>query len=327
MRIPFRDQSYNTDYAFMLEFELENISSYNTDTANLRIQATFRRTRSGENQLQNSYPVILELHGRLTRANGQSDIGATLGPIKDLPISFSRPNSQPLLNLVFTFPMPYLQILEEGRGDQDVNLLFEMWGLVTNVKPHSAAQANPTQAKPSPQLRPPQQVQPSLIEVIDFERIETDRSSQYNLTIPRSTWIDRILPGLGYGRSILIELPLIRTSPIPEAFRNAARALDNARNAFNREDYRAAVKYGREVTEHLENSSSGQTKSITNFCKEFLEPVVGKTKSKAIDLSLNSTRRITNPGSHANDFLVDRTIAAYLIETLALNLRYISTVL
>jgi len=31
-----------------------------------------------------------------------------------------------------------------------------------------------------------------------------------------------------------------------------------------------------------------------------LEPVIDVTKSKAIDLSLNSTRKITNPGSHAN---------------------------
>jgi hypothetical protein len=87
MKIPFRDQSTNRDYAFMMEFELENISAYKTDTSNLRISATFRRTGSGDNQLQNRYPVILELHGRLARANGQGDIGATLGPVRELPIS------------------------------------------------------------------------------------------------------------------------------------------------------------------------------------------------------------------------------------------------
>src|SRR5260370_38876426 len=315
MKIPFRDQSNNRDYAFMMEFELENISAYKTDTSNRRIQATFRRTGSGENQLQNRYPVILELHGRLARGNGQGDIGATLGPVRELPISFSRPNHQQWLELQFIFPIPYLQILEEERREQAIRLLLEVWGLIARVEPRDKVLVNPAQAMLSP------------IEVFCFEKIETDRSDQSNLVIPRSTWIDRILPGLGYGRSVLIELPLVRTPLVPEAYRNAAKALDNARNAFNGEDYRGAVKYGREVTEYLENSCSGETKSITSFCKEYLEPVIGETKSKAIDLSLNSTRKITNPGSHANSFLVDRTIAAYIIETLALNLRYISTVL
>ena len=189
------------------------------------------------------------------------------------------------------------------------------------VEPREKTQARPPQIIPTPIQAP------SPVQVICFEKIETDTSLQYNLVIPRSTWVDRILPGLGYGRSVLIELPLIRTPPTPEAYKNAAKALDNARNAFNGEDYRGAVKYGREVTEYLEKSCSGETKSITVFCKEYLEPVIGETKSKAIDLSLNSTRRITSPGSHANDFLIDRTIAAYVIETLALNLRYISAVL
>jgi len=184
------------------------------------------------------------------------------------------------------------------------------------VQPRSNAQGNPAA-----------QVVPSPIEVVWFEKIQTDRSNQNTLSIPRSTWIDRILPGLGYGRSVLIELPLVRTPPLPEAYKNAAKALVNAQSAFSRDDYRAAVKYGREVTEHLQNSCSGDSKSITNFCSEFLEPIIGESKSKAVDASLNGTRKITNSGSHANTFLADRATAAYLIETLALNLRYISAVL
>src|SRR5437016_5564274 len=150
MKIPFRDQSNNRDYAFMMEFELENIAAYNTDTSNLRIQTTFRRTGSGDNQLQNRYPVILELHGRLARANGQGDIGATLGPVRELPISFSRPNKEQWLDLLFTFPIAYLQILEEERREQDIRLLLEMWGLVAIVEPRDKAQVNPAQAMPSP---------------------------------------------------------------------------------------------------------------------------------------------------------------------------------
>lgn len=103
LKILFRDQSDNRDYAFAMEFELENIATYSSDASNLRIQATFRRTGGSDNQLQNRYPVIVELHGRLVRANGQADIGATLRPVRELPISFSRPNNQQGVNLSFTF--------------------------------------------------------------------------------------------------------------------------------------------------------------------------------------------------------------------------------
>lgn len=320
MRIPLRYQSNQSTYAFIMEFELDNMSAYSTDTSNLRIQATFRRVGGGDSHLQALYPILLELHGKLVRANGQGDGGAVLGPVRELPISFEKADGERWFDLLFTFPLSYLQTLEEERKEQDIRLLLEMWGVVAmvhprNVEPRNKSQVNPALGMPSP------------IEVVWFERIETDRSNQNTLTIPRSTWIDRILPGLGYGRSVLIELPLLRTPPLPEAYKNAVKALANAQNAFSQDDYRSAVKYGREVTEYLQNSCSGDSKSITSFCSEFLEPVIGESKSKAVEAALNGTRRITSPGSHANTFLVDRVTAAYLIETLALNLRYISAVL
>ena len=65
---------------------------------------------------------------------------------------------------------------------------------------------------------------------------------------------------------------------------------------------------------------------LTTFCQEHLEPIVGETKPHAIDRSLNALREMTSASSHANPFIADRPIAAYIIETLALNLRYISSV-
>jgi hypothetical protein len=57
-----------------------------------------------------------------------------------------------------------------------------------------------------------------------------------------------------------------------------------------------------------------------------LGPVVGETKSNAIDRALNALRDTINASSHAGPFTADRSIAAYVIETLAVNLRYISAV-
>jgi hypothetical protein len=61
-----------------------------------------------------------------------------------------------------------------------------------------------------------------------------------------------------------------------------------------------------------------------------LEPFVGETKSNAVDRSLNALRDVINASNHIdpqNPFTVDRALAVYVIERLALELRYISTVL
>lgn len=113
--------------------------------------------------------------------------------------------------------------------------------------------------------------------------------------------------------------------PVPEAYRNAAKALEDANNAFKHEDYSGALTHARKVLEHLGNRS--QERRITSFCEERLMPIIGETKSRAVEQSLNVLRDIANTSSHANNFSTDRATATYVIETLAINLRYNSTVL
>ncbi len=87
------------------------------------------------------------------------------------------------------------------------------------------------------------------------------------------------------------------------------------------------MKYGRDVLEHLGQSSSDGSKSLTSFCKEHLEPVIGETKAQALDASLGSVRRMTNACSHVNGFHADRATAAFVLETLRLDLRSIAAIL
>jgi hypothetical protein len=316
MEISFYSQFDSTHWALVMTLEPQNFAPvYDAGTSLLRIQVTLKHPTDNDTQPRDLYPVILDLHGKLCSTNDIYGTGATLLPPRDLPISFVSPNTPQLVNLSFAFSTRYLQLLEEQRAlqqEQVMILAMQMWGIAAIVRPRTDT------------LEVPKHLQSRSGEVIRFEKVDTGPSAQF-IRIERSAWVDRILPGLGYRHSVLIELPLIRTPAVPEAYQRAAEALDMARNAFNQEDYRGAVKYAREVLEYLGNCSQG--KQVTTFCKEFLEPTVGRRKSRMIDRSLNALRDMTNMASHIGPFVADRAIAAYVIETLALNLRYISAVL
>lgn len=318
MDIPFNSEFDSTHWAFLMTVEPQQMAAtYDDNVSRLSMGATFKRAPQDNNQPQDMYPVILNLHGKLYRMNASHEYGAELQPVEALPISLISPNASALSYLSFLASPRYLQFLEEQRASQpgqDMMLGIQIWGTIAIMRPRSNTSGISTH------------LQSRSGELIRFEKVDTHNFSQ-PIRIARSDWIDRILPGLGYHRSVLIELPLVRTPAVPQAYQRAAEALNMARHAFDQEDYPAAVKHAREVLEHLGNTSSDGSGKLTSFCKEYLEPRVGETKSYAIDRSLNALREMTSAGSHANSFIADRAIAAYIIETLALNLRYISAVL
>ena len=315
MEIPFRSQFDSRHFAFYMVLEPQNISGfYDGDVRYLYVQAYLKRDLHKDEPQQGLYPVMLNFHGKLYRMNNPQDYGATLLPIADTPISV-LPGVPQLVNLSFTVSPSYLRILEEHRASQqtqDMLLQMRMWGVAAMIKPHAE----------TPNV--PHYQQDRSGEVVGFEKVSTETYDP-QIKIERSAWVDRILPGLGYRQSVLIELPLVRTPPIPEAYQKAAEALDMARKAFEQEDYRGAIKYGREVLEHLGNTTSD--KRINTFCKEYLESRVGETKSQTVEGTLKILYSLTSAGSHANSFVADRSIAAYVVEALALNLRYISSVI
>lgn len=319
MEIPLRSQFDSTHWAFVMALDTQDVVGiYDGVVSCLNMQVQFKRPLPDSNQPPDVYPVLLELHGKLYRTNQQQEHGAELQPVVDLPISCISPETWYFSHLSFRMPKRYLQLLEEYRAEQQtqmVQLQMRLWGIVALMKarPNISGTPNHLQARSG--------------EVVRFEKVHTENNDP-SIRIERSAWIDRILPGLGYRHSVLIELPLVRTPPVPEAYQKAAEALDMARRAFDQEDYRGALKHARDVLDFLAKSSQG--KQLTSFCEEYIKPVVGETKSKAIDRSFNALRDIVNAGSHLdphNPFHADRSTATYVIETLALNLRYISSVL
>jgi len=306
-----------------MTFEHEQITAaYDGDIARLNIPARFKRLPPDDYQQQQGlYPAVLELHGRLSSVNTQAEWGASLLPLEDMPINLVSPKSEYYVNLSFIFSRLYLQHIEEQRASQagqNIHLALRMSGVAAIMKPRNDTSG----------VRATSQSLSS--EVISFENVRTDYTNPPLIRIARSDWIDTMLPNLGYRRSVLVELPLIGTPAVPGTFQKAAEALDKAQYAFNHEDYRGAMKYGREVLEHLGKSSSDGSGRLTSFCKEYLEPFVGETKSNTIERSLNALREIVNASSHIDPqtpFIVDRAIAAYVVEALAFNLRYISAAL
>jgi len=317
MEIPVRSQFDSMRWMFTVHFDVQAFFAYAySGTPRMGVQAIFRRAQY-DDQAEKLFPVLLELHGNLARPNSPGESGMPLLAVKDVPIHLLPAYADTLVNLIFDAPERYVQLLEEerakGQGGQDVSLTLNLWALAAIVRP-LAEKPSPHQARLAPG------------EIVRFERLETEPYPQ-TIRFERSFWIDRLLTGLGYRHSVLLELPLTRTPPVPDIFKQAVEALEQARKSFEHEDYRGAIKHARDVLEYLGSTGSDESKQLSVFCKEYLEPVVGETKSLAVDTSLASMRRITNAASHVNRFLADRATSVYVIETLALNLRYIATVL
>jgi hypothetical protein len=319
MEISFRSQFDSRHWSFVMTFDPQDIQGiYDGDVSCLNIAIQLKRQPAERDQPQDMYPVLLNFYGKLYRMNQPQELGAELQPVVNLPISFVSSEVRHSASLSFRISNGYLKRIEEFRAAQQTqDMLFQvhLWGVIALMRPRPDVEDIP------------QYLQKYSGEVIRFEQVQTDNFDP-SIRIARSDWVDRILPNLGYRQSVLVELPLVRTPPIPELYKNAVEALDKARDAFNHDDYRGAVKHSRDVLDYLAKSSQGG--QLTTFCDENIKPVAGETKSKAIDRSLNALREIVNAGSHLDPkapFPVDRATATYVIETLALNLRYISTIL
>src|SRR6185437_4720410 len=84
-----------------------------------------------------------------------------------------------------------------------------------------------------------------------FSRLVTDSNPDPTIRIEKSDWVERILPGLGYDKRLLIDLPLPQHPAAPDEIKEAVRFLELARQQLNREQYRPAVHSCREAKDAL----------------------------------------------------------------------------
>jgi len=299
--------------AFSMTIDHERIqASHDGDVASLTFQAAIERMGSWEMQLHGAAPVLLSLHGVLSpdQMHNYNDTGATLRPTEGLPLAIPEVGNSASLRLSFTCSRRYIEHLEDKRAAQpgrDLTLAVRLWGVVALM---GSLMVEGSGVGSSP---------------VRFENVAATPPEQ--LRIPRSDWIDQLLPALGYRKTVLIELPLAGQPPVPEELNDAMRYLDEARTLRNHESYQKAVQECRRATDALLGSGPDKPDKPDKkaWCQTHLAPLIGAEKARMVNDSLWALRPLLNETSHGYAPVeVDRDAADYAIESLAVALNYIA---
>lgn len=132
-------------------------------------------------------------------------------------------------------------------------------------------------------------------------------SFQIEFKILQSHWITNVLPGLGYGKIKIIEVP-IPEKIIPEIFQSALVELENAQRYFIEGDYDKVVGHCRTAIEFIPNSLpldlAGLSRpsfnvKIKKFLDQHLSNVLSKTKRRALESIIKEVWALTSRAHHA----------------------------
>lgn len=115
-------------------------------------------------------------------------------------------------------------------------------------------------------------------------------------SIPQSHWVDKILPGLGYGKVKLIEIP-IGEKVLPDTFRNAQEELVQAQDYFTQGNYDKAVEHCRNSLEPLKKLLP-EIKTLLTSSKYEWVVEVGQATHDWIDKIYKKTRDISSIPHH-----------------------------
>lgn len=146
----------------------------------------------------------------------------------------------------------------------------------------------------------------------DFLHSET---TKLNFQIPRSVWVEKILPELGYRNLKLIEIPLSHDH-LKEAYQDIILEFNKAEHYFNMHDYNKCVAHCRHTLDALTRnlrSIKNESKSETGF--KWLQTVSTETFTW-LDKLNQSTSALTSKTHHSGqtvDFSRHEAESIYLI--------------
>lgn len=128
--------------------------------------------------------------------------------------------------------------------------------------------------------------------------VEEFATGYFNITfsIPQSHWVDKILPGLGYGKVKLIEIPTLEKIE-PDTFKNAQEELVQAQHYFIQGDYDKAVEHCRNALEPLKEFLPKIKTLLTNSKYEWVTEV-GQATYEWIDKIYKKTRDVSSIPHH-----------------------------
>ncbi len=149
-----------------------------------------------------------------------------IGTFQTTPITLnSRNNQSGTVLILVPLDLFRIQYIEERRsGDVSLRLDITPW----IAKHYRVARKEPLSG---------------------YEQFETN-FHQLSVQVPQSHWIQNILPGLGYGRIHLIEVPIPATA-IGEGLTKTVTELQHAQDAFTNGDYNKSLLFCRNAIELL----------------------------------------------------------------------------
>lgn len=200
-----------------------NITLQSAETRNSMGQGVYIPT--GDDPIQDY--TLHQIYGTLIFNLGGSSSGQVT--FHSFPLSFfSRPDIQG--TVVLTIPLTVYQLQQiESQRSGDISLKFDF--TFEFAKHYSVPRKQPA----SP-----------------IEQFETNFFSM-TVNVPRSTWIDKVLPGLGYGKIHLVEVPTAQKA-IGDTITRAMEDFQHAQEQMLQGDYNNVLGYCRDALERLSNA-------------------------------------------------------------------------
>jgi len=165
------------------------------------------------------------------------------------------------------------------------------------------------------------------------QRFETTRIEPIAFTIPKSQWIEKLLPQLGYGRLELIEVRIsngIRAEGLPKAVQEVREARAYLANG----DWEKAVTHCRHTLEAILDSRPLQlppvskfSVKVNTFIHEHLASL-GEKQSKLLAEEMNLLWEVCSKAAHPNppDYF-KRADANFIVRSTTAILEYVSGLL
>ncbi len=152
--------------------------------------------------------------------------------------------------------------------------------------------------------------------------------------IPRSHWVDHVLPGLGYLTKYILELDVPARGDLTEPFQRALSALRGAEEALRRDSYsevfvqcRSAIEaVARAFRLDLEGEKDSHPARVEAFRKQQLVSRIGDTKGRMVADELRALWGPLSAAAHGGPSTVDRPAAKYVLQSTANLLGYLGTI-
>lgn len=158
---------------------------------------------------------------------------------------------------------------------------------------------------------------------------------QSSFTIPRSHWVDHVLPGLGYLSHHLLEMAVPTQGDLAEPFQRSLKEIADAEDKFRRDDYDGVIVDCRNAVDALVSAykldlGEGPA-SFSNRLKAFREQRLAErlsgTKAQLVVEELEAMWKALSAPTKPGSFVSDRLTAKYVLQSTVNVLSYVGKLL